>query len=116
MKSGKKDLDSYTIKGTNKVVRSFASFVNSGEARGGISGSFGLGFKEQKGTWLISTACTQLLGRPHELNEQGRALEIAIEATTLACIDLKDSLNEWDNKVGDDDRRSIAFFWHKVGS
>ncbi|MFS8023773.1 hypothetical protein Hanom_Chr16g01455481 [Helianthus anomalus] len=139
MKSGKKDLDPYTIKGTNKVVRRSDLFVrldgykrtNGGHlcctknrglgfgkkkcfflffkasdpltsthitfdfgsfgvlhhllivekvlfkvlgvlanefykfwgfcaGRGGISGSFGLGFMEQKGTWLISTAFTQV--------------------------------------------------------
>ncbi|KAF5795662.1 putative phosphotransferase with an alcohol group as acceptor, FAD-AMP lyase (cyclizing) [Helianthus annuus] len=50
-----------------------------------------------------STKSHELLSRPQELNEQGRALEIAIEAATLAIINLKDSLNEWDSKVGDGD-------------
>ncbi|KAJ0764887.1 putative phosphotransferase with an alcohol group as acceptor, FAD-AMP lyase (cyclizing) [Helianthus annuus] len=50
-----------------------------------------------------STKSHELLSRPQELNEQGRVLEIAIEAATLAIINLKDSLNEWDSKVGDGD-------------
>ncbi|MFS7962152.1 putative phosphotransferase with an alcohol group as acceptor, FAD-AMP lyase (cyclizing) [Helianthus anomalus] len=50
-----------------------------------------------------STKSDELLSRPQELNEQGRVLEIAIEAATLAIINLKDSLNEWDSKVGDGD-------------
>nr|KAJ0208445.1 hypothetical protein LSAT_V11C500286830 [Lactuca sativa] len=38
-----------------------------------------------------------------KLNEQGRAQEVAIEATVSTIIHLKDSLNEWDSKVGDGD-------------
>nr|KAJ0219110.1 hypothetical protein LSAT_V11C300126460 [Lactuca sativa] len=38
-----------------------------------------------------------------KLNEQGRAQEVAIEAAVSAIIHLKDSLNEWDSKVGDGD-------------
>ncbi|XP_023766598.1 putative 3,4-dihydroxy-2-butanone kinase isoform X1 [Lactuca sativa] len=45
----------------------------------------------------------EVLSRPEQLNEQGRALEVAIEAAVSAIIHLKDSLNEWDSKVGDGD-------------
>ncbi|CAI9295470.1 unnamed protein product [Lactuca saligna] len=45
----------------------------------------------------------EVLSRPEQLNEQGRALEVAIEAAVSAVIQLKDSLNEWDSKVGDGD-------------
>ncbi|XP_028785057.1 putative 3,4-dihydroxy-2-butanone kinase isoform X1 [Neltuma alba] len=41
--------------------------------------------------------------RPSQLNEQGQILEAAIEASANAIINLKDSLNEWDSKVGDGD-------------
>ncbi|KAJ9552934.1 hypothetical protein OSB04_016979 [Centaurea solstitialis] len=44
-----------------------------------------------------------VLSRPQQLNQQGRALDVAIEAATLAIINLKDSLNDWDSKVGDGD-------------
>ncbi|XP_076923396.1 putative 3,4-dihydroxy-2-butanone kinase [Bidens hawaiensis] len=44
-----------------------------------------------------------VLGRPQQLSQQGRALEVAIEAATLAIINLKDTLNDWDSKVGDGD-------------
>ncbi|KAG2255310.1 hypothetical protein Bca52824_074604 [Brassica carinata] len=43
------------------------------------------------------------LGRPQELSQQGRILEAAIEAAATVVISLKDSLNEWDGKVGDGD-------------
>ncbi|KAJ4871374.1 Dihydroxyacetone kinase [Raphanus sativus] len=43
------------------------------------------------------------LGRPQELSQQGRVLEAAIEAAATVVISLKDSLNEWDGKVGDGD-------------
>lgn len=45
----------------------------------------------------------QVLGRPQQLSQQGCALEVAIEAATLAIINLKDTLNDWDSKVGDGD-------------
>ncbi|KAF3438312.1 hypothetical protein FNV43_RR21074 [Rhamnella rubrinervis] len=43
------------------------------------------------------------LGRPLQLNPQGQILEVAIEAAANAVSDIKDSLNEWDSKVGDGD-------------
>ncbi|KAF8093939.1 hypothetical protein N665_0374s0031 [Sinapis alba] len=43
------------------------------------------------------------LGRPQELSQQGRILEAAMEAAATVVISLKDSLNEWDGKVGDGD-------------
>lgn len=43
------------------------------------------------------------MGRPLQLNEQGQILEVAIEAAANAIINLRDSLNEWDSKVGDGD-------------
>ncbi|KAF5734059.1 dihydroxyacetone kinase family protein [Tripterygium wilfordii] len=43
------------------------------------------------------------LSRPDQLNKQGHILEVAIEAAANAVIDLRDSLNEWDSKVGDGD-------------
>ncbi|XP_071691241.1 putative 3,4-dihydroxy-2-butanone kinase [Rutidosis leptorrhynchoides] len=45
----------------------------------------------------------EVLSRPKQLNQQGLYLEVAIEAATLAIINLKDSLNDWDSKVGDGD-------------
>ncbi|RYR56954.1 hypothetical protein Ahy_A05g022694 isoform D [Arachis hypogaea] len=41
--------------------------------------------------------------RPLQLSEQGQVLEIAIETAANAVLDLKDSLNDWDSKVGDGD-------------
>ncbi|KAF2545172.1 hypothetical protein F2Q70_00023207 [Brassica cretica] len=41
--------------------------------------------------------------RPKELSQQGRVLEAAIQAAATVIISLKDSLNEWDGKVGDGD-------------
>ncbi|KAG2242527.1 hypothetical protein Bca52824_095628 [Brassica carinata] len=41
--------------------------------------------------------------RPKELSKQGRVLEAAIQAAATVIISLKDSLNEWDGKVGDGD-------------
>ncbi|XP_066310866.1 putative 3,4-dihydroxy-2-butanone kinase [Miscanthus floridulus] len=38
-----------------------------------------------------------------ELSKQGCILEAAIEASATAIINLKDSLNEWDSKVGNGD-------------
>ncbi|KAI4347314.1 hypothetical protein L6164_008134 [Bauhinia variegata] len=45
--------------------------------------------------------------RPLQLNEQGQLLEVAIKVAANAVINLKDSLNEWDSKVGDGDCGSI---------
>jgi hypothetical protein len=45
----------------------------------------------------------QLLAQPQELSKQGCILEAAIEASAKEIINLKDSLNEWDSKVGDGD-------------
>ncbi|OIW20593.1 hypothetical protein TanjilG_16092 [Lupinus angustifolius] len=47
--------------------------------------------------------------RPLQLNEQGQILEAAIEAAANAIINLKDSLNEWDSKVGDGDCGSTMY-------
>ncbi|XP_061361654.1 putative 3,4-dihydroxy-2-butanone kinase isoform X1 [Gastrolobium bilobum] len=41
--------------------------------------------------------------RPLQLNEQGQVLEAVIDAAANAILNLKDSLNEWDSKVGDGD-------------
>ncbi|KAL9309006.1 putative phosphotransferase with an alcohol group as acceptor, FAD-AMP lyase (cyclizing) [Arabidopsis thaliana] len=50
-----------------------------------------------------STKNEESLYRPQELSQQGRILEAAIEAAATLVINLKDSLNEWDGKVGDGD-------------
>ncbi|XP_068662021.1 putative 3,4-dihydroxy-2-butanone kinase [Aristolochia californica] len=50
-----------------------------------------------------STRNVEVVSRPAELNEQGIILEAAIEAATTEIINIKDSLNEWDSKVGDGD-------------
>ncbi|KAG7648949.1 DhaL domain superfamily [Arabidopsis thaliana x Arabidopsis arenosa] len=50
-----------------------------------------------------STKNEESLYRPQELSQQGRILEAAIEAAATVVINLKDSLNEWDGKVGDGD-------------
>jgi dihydroxyacetone kinase len=41
--------------------------------------------------------------RPQELTSQGRKLEAAIQAGAMAVLNLQDSLNDWDSKVGDGD-------------
>ncbi|KAL6966982.1 hypothetical protein U1Q18_032778 [Sarracenia purpurea var. burkii] len=41
--------------------------------------------------------------------QQGHILEVAIEAATSAVIDLRDSLNELDGKVGDGGYGSTMF-------
>ncbi|KAL7152723.1 hypothetical protein ABFS83_04G117300 [Erythranthe nasuta] len=51
----------------------------------------------------------ETLSRPEQLSSQGHILEVAIEAAATAVIDLKDSLNEWDSKVGDGDCGSTMF-------
>ncbi|XP_062214769.1 putative 3,4-dihydroxy-2-butanone kinase [Phragmites australis] len=45
----------------------------------------------------------EILTQPQELSTQGCILETAIEASAKEIINLKDSLNEWDSKVGDGD-------------
>ncbi|KAG7599820.1 DhaK domain [Arabidopsis suecica] len=50
-----------------------------------------------------STKNEESLCRPQQLSHQGRVLEAAIEAAATVVINLKDSLNEWDGKVGDGD-------------
>ncbi|RYR08062.1 hypothetical protein Ahy_B05g075609 isoform E [Arachis hypogaea] len=41
--------------------------------------------------------------RPLQLSKQGQVLEIAIETAANVILDLKNSLNDWDSKVGDGD-------------
>lgn len=50
-----------------------------------------------------STKSVESLGRPLQLSQEGQILEAAIEAAANAVMDLRDSLNEWDSKVGDGD-------------
>ncbi|XP_051113541.1 putative 3,4-dihydroxy-2-butanone kinase [Andrographis paniculata] len=45
----------------------------------------------------------ETMSRPEQLSPNGHILEVAIEAAATAVINLKDSLNEWDSKVGDGD-------------
>lgn len=47
--------------------------------------------------------------RPQELTVQGRVLEISIKAAAEELIKIKDSLNDWDSKVGDGDCGSTIF-------
>ncbi|KAL6552385.1 hypothetical protein OROHE_007749 [Orobanche hederae] len=47
--------------------------------------------------------------RPEQLSHQGHILELAIEAAVNELINLRDSLNEWDSKVGDGDCGSTMF-------
>ncbi|XP_020215526.1 putative 3,4-dihydroxy-2-butanone kinase isoform X3 [Cajanus cajan] len=47
--------------------------------------------------------------QPVSLNKQGQVLQEAIEAAANAIINLKDSLNEWDSKVGDGDCGSTMY-------
>ncbi|KAL6494418.1 hypothetical protein OROGR_031218 [Orobanche gracilis] len=47
--------------------------------------------------------------RPEQLSPQGYILELAIEAAVNELINLRDSLNEWDSKVGDGDCGSTMF-------
>ncbi|KAE8678343.1 putative 3,4-dihydroxy-2-butanone kinase [Hibiscus syriacus] len=49
------------------------------------------------------------LSRPLQLSEHGRILETAIEAAVNAVIDTRDSLNDWDGKVGDGDCGSTMY-------
>ncbi|KAL0743416.1 hypothetical protein Bca4012_084929 [Brassica carinata] len=50
-----------------------------------------------------STKSAESQTRPQELSQQGRVLEAAIQAAATVIISLKDSLNDWDGKVGDGD-------------
>lgn len=47
--------------------------------------------------------------RPEHLSEQGCILEAAIEAAANELINLRETLNEWDSKVGDGDCGSTMF-------
>ncbi|KAK6925471.1 DhaL domain [Dillenia turbinata] len=49
------------------------------------------------------------LSRPQQLTQQGHLLEVAIEAAANAIINLRDSLDAWDGKVGDGDCGSTMF-------
>ncbi|PIN04006.1 Dihydroxyacetone kinase/glycerone kinase [Handroanthus impetiginosus] len=51
----------------------------------------------------------ETLGRPQQLSPQGHTLELAIEAAATAVVSLKETLNEWDSKVGDGDCGSTMF-------
>ena len=53
-------------------------------------------------SWF-SYSLLQILAPSQELSKQGCILEAAIEASATEIINLKDSLNEWDSKVGDGD-------------
>lgn len=55
------------------------------------------------------TKSDESLGRPLQLSEQGQILEVAIEAAANTIINLRDSLNEWDSKVGDGDCGSTMY-------
>ncbi|KAI9174806.1 hypothetical protein LWI28_022985 [Acer negundo] len=55
------------------------------------------------------TKSEESLSRPLQLNQQGRILEVAIEAAANAIMDLTESLNEWDSKVGDGDCGSTMY-------
>ncbi|XP_057514249.1 putative 3,4-dihydroxy-2-butanone kinase isoform X2 [Actinidia eriantha] len=55
------------------------------------------------------TKSVESLSRPQQLTQQGRILEVAIEGAATAVINLRDSLNEWDGKVGDGDCGSTMF-------
>ncbi|KAL0535750.1 hypothetical protein IC582_030091 [Cucumis melo] len=57
----------------------------------------------------LATKNGETLGGPVQLNQQGIILEAAIEAAAKAVINLKDTLNEWDSKVGDGDCGSTMF-------
>lgn len=57
----------------------------------------------------LSAKSDETLSRPQQLNCQGQILEAAIEAAAYAIINLKDSLNEWDRKVGDGDCGSTMY-------
>lgn len=56
-----------------------------------------------------STKSEEALTPSQQLSQQGRVLEVAIEAAAKATIDLRDNLNEWDSKVGDGDCGSTMY-------
>ncbi|KAK8615442.1 hypothetical protein V6N13_017031 [Hibiscus sabdariffa] len=56
-----------------------------------------------------STKSEESLSRPLQLSEQGHILEAAIEAAVNAVIGMRDSLNDWDSKVGDGDCGSTMY-------
>ncbi|KAK2367604.1 Dihydroxyacetone kinase [Trifolium repens] len=56
-----------------------------------------------------STKIIEPQSQPLKLTEQGRLLELAIVAAANALIQLKDTLNEWDSKVGDGDCGSTMY-------
>ncbi|XP_057952075.1 putative 3,4-dihydroxy-2-butanone kinase [Malania oleifera] len=56
-----------------------------------------------------STDHDESLSQPQQLNQQGHVLEVAIEAAANAVINLRDSLNDWDSKVGDGDCGSTMY-------
>ncbi|XP_022736765.1 putative 3,4-dihydroxy-2-butanone kinase isoform X2 [Durio zibethinus] len=55
------------------------------------------------------TKSEESLCRPVQLSERGRILEVAIEAAVNAVIGMRDSLNDWDSKVGDGDCGSTMY-------
>ncbi|KAK9028152.1 hypothetical protein V6N11_067964 [Hibiscus sabdariffa] len=59
-----------------------------------------------------STKSVESLSRPLQLSEQGHILETAIEAGVNAVIGMRDSLNDWDSKVGDGDCGPTGFPKH----
>ncbi|KAK3002133.1 hypothetical protein RJ639_022494 [Escallonia herrerae] len=58
---------------------------------------------------LKSYSNIKTLSRPQQFSEEGRVLEVAIQAAAAAVINLRDSLNEWDSKAGDGDCGSTMF-------
>ncbi|XP_040998483.1 putative 3,4-dihydroxy-2-butanone kinase [Juglans microcarpa x Juglans regia] len=56
-----------------------------------------------------STKSDEALSRSPQLNQQGQILEVAIEAAANAVVNLRESLNEWDSKVGDGDCGSTMY-------
>ncbi|XP_031280027.1 putative 3,4-dihydroxy-2-butanone kinase [Pistacia vera] len=56
-----------------------------------------------------SSKSEESLSRPLQLSQEGRILEVAIEAAANEVINLRDSLNEWDSKVGDGDCGSTMY-------
>ncbi|MQL96070.1 hypothetical protein Taro_028750, partial [Colocasia esculenta] len=59
--------------------------------------------------FLVNGLIEQVLTQPQELTKEGFILQAAIEAAANAVTSLKDSLNEWDSKVGDGDCGSTMF-------
>ncbi|XP_022137366.1 putative 3,4-dihydroxy-2-butanone kinase isoform X2 [Momordica charantia] len=57
----------------------------------------------------LATKNGETLGGPLQLSQQGIILEAAIQAAANAVINLKDTLNDWDSKVGDGDCGSTMF-------